>query len=142
MIALHDCNGDVNRAINVLLEGSPDTVSLFLSELFVKDAVSETQYPFSVFFGGGGRVLPAVSWLYSFCGISVIIIFFSNIRTRGRWWGRRKVCRARRSPTSRRLERTAKRTGRKRRRMQRVGEGQLLAGPAVQSEGESVRLFT
>lgn len=27
MIALHDCNGDVNRAINVLLEGSPDTVS-------------------------------------------------------------------------------------------------------------------
>ncbi|XP_047672747.1 ubiquitin-associated protein 2-like isoform X7 [Tachysurus fulvidraco] len=24
MIALHDCNGDVNRAINVLLEGSPD----------------------------------------------------------------------------------------------------------------------
>lgn len=28
MIALHDCNGDVNRAINVLLEGSPDTVSI------------------------------------------------------------------------------------------------------------------
>lgn len=28
MIALHDCNGDVNRAINVLLEGSPDTVSV------------------------------------------------------------------------------------------------------------------
>lgn len=28
MIALHDCNGDVNRAINVLLEGSLDTVSL------------------------------------------------------------------------------------------------------------------
>ena len=28
MIALHDCNGDVNRAINVLLEGSPDTVSM------------------------------------------------------------------------------------------------------------------
>ncbi len=27
MIALHDCNGDVNRAINILLEGSPDTVS-------------------------------------------------------------------------------------------------------------------
>ncbi|XP_068431238.1 ubiquitin-associated protein 2-like isoform X3 [Clinocottus analis] len=27
MIALHDCNGDVNRAINVLLEGSPDTES-------------------------------------------------------------------------------------------------------------------
>ncbi|KAF3834067.1 hypothetical protein F7725_025271 [Dissostichus mawsoni] len=27
MIALHDCNGDVNRAINVLLEGSPDTDS-------------------------------------------------------------------------------------------------------------------
>lgn len=31
MIALHDCNGDVNRAINVLLEGSPDTVSSLLS---------------------------------------------------------------------------------------------------------------
>lgn len=31
MIALHDCNGDVNRAINVLLEGSPDTVSSGLS---------------------------------------------------------------------------------------------------------------
>lgn len=28
VIALHDCNGDVNRAINVLLEGSPDTVSI------------------------------------------------------------------------------------------------------------------
>uniref|UniRef100_A0A8C5G1A1 UBA domain-containing protein n=1 Tax=Gouania willdenowi TaxID=441366 RepID=A0A8C5G1A1_GOUWI len=27
MIALHDCNWDVNRAINVLLEGSPDTDS-------------------------------------------------------------------------------------------------------------------
>ncbi|XP_038624983.1 ubiquitin-associated protein 2-like [Tachyglossus aculeatus] len=27
LIALHDCNGDVNRAINVLLEGSPDTHS-------------------------------------------------------------------------------------------------------------------
>ncbi|XP_061089957.1 ubiquitin-associated protein 2-like isoform X7 [Conger conger] len=27
MIALHDCNGDVNRAINVLLEGSHDTDS-------------------------------------------------------------------------------------------------------------------
>uniref|UniRef100_A0A8C9STT6 Ubiquitin associated protein 2-like n=1 Tax=Scleropages formosus TaxID=113540 RepID=A0A8C9STT6_SCLFO len=27
MIALHDCNGDINRAINVLLEGSPDTDS-------------------------------------------------------------------------------------------------------------------
>ncbi|TKS88330.1 Ubiquitin-associated protein 2-like [Collichthys lucidus] len=27
MIALHDCNGDVYRAINVLLEGSPDTDS-------------------------------------------------------------------------------------------------------------------
>lgn len=26
VIALHDCNGDVNRAINVLLEGNPDTV--------------------------------------------------------------------------------------------------------------------
>jgi len=31
MIALHDCNGDVNRAINILLEGSPDTVSSRLS---------------------------------------------------------------------------------------------------------------
>lgn len=30
MIALHDCNGDVNRAINVLLEGSPDTVSPYV----------------------------------------------------------------------------------------------------------------
>ncbi|XP_056269196.1 ubiquitin-associated protein 2-like isoform X2 [Pseudoliparis swirei] len=27
MIALHDCNGDVNRAINSLLEGTPDTES-------------------------------------------------------------------------------------------------------------------
>lgn len=27
LIALHDCNGDVNRAINVLLEGNPDTDS-------------------------------------------------------------------------------------------------------------------
>ncbi|XP_015679530.1 ubiquitin-associated protein 2-like, partial [Protobothrops mucrosquamatus] len=27
IVALHDCNGDVNRAINLLLEGSSDTVS-------------------------------------------------------------------------------------------------------------------
>ncbi|OCT66679.1 hypothetical protein XELAEV_18042931mg [Xenopus laevis] len=27
VIALHDCNGDINRAINVLLEGNPDTHS-------------------------------------------------------------------------------------------------------------------
>ncbi|XP_036394592.1 ubiquitin-associated protein 2-like isoform X3 [Megalops cyprinoides] len=27
VIALHDCNGDINRAINVLLEGNPDTDS-------------------------------------------------------------------------------------------------------------------
>ena len=27
VIALHDCNGVVNRAINVLLEGNPDTHS-------------------------------------------------------------------------------------------------------------------
>lgn len=33
MIALHDCNGDVNRAINVLLEGSPDTVSIYFVRL-------------------------------------------------------------------------------------------------------------
>ena len=26
IVALHDCNGDVNRAINILLEGSSDTV--------------------------------------------------------------------------------------------------------------------
>lgn len=30
VIALHDCNGDVNRAINVLLEGNPDTVGRLL----------------------------------------------------------------------------------------------------------------
>lgn len=30
VIALHDCNGDVNRAINVLLEGNPDTVGRVL----------------------------------------------------------------------------------------------------------------
>lgn len=27
IVALHDCNGDVNRAINILLEGSSDTTS-------------------------------------------------------------------------------------------------------------------
>uniref|UniRef100_A0A2H6MXX7 UBA domain-containing protein n=1 Tax=Micrurus carvalhoi TaxID=3147026 RepID=A0A2H6MXX7_9SAUR len=27
IVALHDCNGDVNRAINLLLEGSSDTTS-------------------------------------------------------------------------------------------------------------------
>lgn len=32
MIALHDSNGDVNKAINVLLEGSPDTVSICVIE--------------------------------------------------------------------------------------------------------------
>uniref|UniRef100_A0A672TJ12 UBA domain-containing protein n=1 Tax=Strigops habroptila TaxID=2489341 RepID=A0A672TJ12_STRHB len=29
IVALHDCNGDVNRAINILLEGSSDTVSFY-----------------------------------------------------------------------------------------------------------------
>ncbi|POI32261.1 hypothetical protein CIB84_003987 [Bambusicola thoracicus] len=28
IVALHDCNGDVNRAINILLEGSSDTLEL------------------------------------------------------------------------------------------------------------------
>lgn len=27
IVALHDCNGDVNKAINILLEGDSDTVS-------------------------------------------------------------------------------------------------------------------
>lgn len=39
MIALHDCNGDVNRAINVLLEGSPDTVSIHF--VFARDGSRE-----------------------------------------------------------------------------------------------------
>lgn len=29
IVALHDCNGDVNRAINILLEGSSDTVRFY-----------------------------------------------------------------------------------------------------------------
>ena len=28
IVALHDCNGDVNKAINILLEGNSDTVSI------------------------------------------------------------------------------------------------------------------
>lgn len=39
MIALHDCNGDVNRAINVLLEGSPDIVSIHF--VFLRDVSRE-----------------------------------------------------------------------------------------------------
>ncbi|XP_059002487.1 ubiquitin-associated protein 2-like isoform X20 [Mustela lutreola] len=35
VIALHDCNGDVNRAINVLLEGNPDTCFQSLSILWL-----------------------------------------------------------------------------------------------------------
>lgn len=31
IVALHDCNGDVNRAINILLEGSSDTVRFSFS---------------------------------------------------------------------------------------------------------------
>lgn len=31
IVALHDCNGDVNRAINILLEGSSDTVRFYFS---------------------------------------------------------------------------------------------------------------
>ena len=48
MIALHDCNGDVNRAINVLLEGSPDTVSLaFVSGLscWQREGVNQVTHP-------------------------------------------------------------------------------------------------
>ncbi|XP_026719863.1 ubiquitin-associated protein 2-like [Athene cunicularia] len=33
VIALHDCNGDVNRAINVLLEGNPDTINTLLVKI-------------------------------------------------------------------------------------------------------------
>ncbi|XP_029862424.2 ubiquitin-associated protein 2-like [Aquila chrysaetos chrysaetos] len=29
IVALHDCNGDVNRAINILLEGISDTVRFY-----------------------------------------------------------------------------------------------------------------
>lgn len=43
MIALHDCNGDVNRAINVLLEGSPDTVSPYMG--YFPDYVSNRYCP-------------------------------------------------------------------------------------------------
>lgn len=39
VIALHDCNGDVNRAINVLLEGNPDTVGQAPSALISKKVV-------------------------------------------------------------------------------------------------------
>lgn len=28
IVALHDCNGDVNKAINILLEGNSDTVNV------------------------------------------------------------------------------------------------------------------
>lgn len=31
IVALHDCNGDVNKAINILLEGNSDTVRLLIS---------------------------------------------------------------------------------------------------------------
>lgn len=31
IVALHDCNGDMNRAINILLEGSSDTVRFYFS---------------------------------------------------------------------------------------------------------------
>lgn len=32
IVALHDCNGDVNKAINVLLEGDSDTVSVIFPQ--------------------------------------------------------------------------------------------------------------
>lgn len=38
IVALHDCNGDVNRAINILLEGNSDTVRLaFKTEYWTVD---------------------------------------------------------------------------------------------------------
>ncbi|XP_042747476.1 ubiquitin-associated protein 2-like, partial [Lagopus leucura] len=40
VIALHDCNGDVNRAINVLLEGNPDTVGLGAANLVRPNSAS------------------------------------------------------------------------------------------------------
>lgn len=40
IVALHDCNGDVNRAINILLEGSSDTVRFYFHMRLILFAAS------------------------------------------------------------------------------------------------------
>lgn len=46
IVALHDCNGDVNKAINILLEGNSDTVSIinwFALFTFVYNSIAHFQ---------------------------------------------------------------------------------------------------
>lgn len=60
IVALHDCNGDVNKAINILLEGNSDTVSIinrFAVLRFVSNSILHFQLHLiwgSVVGGGGG----------------------------------------------------------------------------------------
>lgn len=64
-MALHDCNGDVNKAINTLLEGSSDTVSTVHSLAHFMVAVSVSLWVEAVQRGWsrlcfGGSVLGSV----------------------------------------------------------------------------------
>lgn len=61
IVALHDCNGDVNKAINILLEGNSDTVSFINQYYLICSAKICFPIPYCVFsltlFGveGGGN---------------------------------------------------------------------------------------
>lgn len=59
IVALHDCNGDVNKAINILLEGNSDTVRLlsiirwFAVLSFVSNPILHLN--FTLYGGGDGE---------------------------------------------------------------------------------------
>lgn len=78
MIALHDCNGDVNRAINVLLEGSPDTVSSGLSLeverfVFVRE-IAKPKYIVFIYY-----IIFRIYFEMAFCSALISICFSVSI---------------------------------------------------------------
>lgn len=92
MVALHDCNEDVNRAINFLLESTSDTVSLYThtKRLFLYT------YWTSVHTSYGSSELLQRPKRHELCNILIThrcilvkpVLWLTFHRTPGRLWGR------------------------------------------------------
>lgn len=92
MVALHDCNEDVNRAINFLLESTSDTVSLYThaQTMFIYThththgahvymSIPQTKVPWTMQnFNYDASVFYRVN----------LILWLTSLRTPGRLWGR------------------------------------------------------
>lgn len=84
IVALHDCNGDVNKAINILLEGNSDTVSIinwFAMLRFLSSSILHFQLHLIRGGGRGGLWVPFhicfksrnntnLKWLFLLCMFS------------------------------------------------------------------------